>query len=233
METKNKISETRLKEIVKSVVSEISINKKKELTKNAFNAVKGVQDNIKTFCIVTGENPMGEPGSNKLNRTNKNSLTNYLRFGNFPWTTVRGKYGNSENPKMIFNITLSDAKIIALKFIQESFIFGRKMDDKVYFDLYFINENKTDYELKETQDYSIEIDGDDYFTVINNKYKFNIPFKYFNEACDSFNNVINEIKDTHPKYKNEFERFLNESLLESKTLKSRYTNRTLLYGGLF
>ena len=32
METKNKISETRLKEIVKSVVSEISINKKKDIT---------------------------------------------------------------------------------------------------------------------------------------------------------------------------------------------------------
>ena len=142
MERKNKISETRLKEVVKSVVSEISINKKKELTKNAFNAVKGVQDNIKTFCIVTGENPMGEPGSNKLNRTNKKSLTDYLRFGNFAWTTVRGKYGNSENPKIIFNVTLSDAKIIAIKFMQESFIFGRKMDDKVYF-------SKKDWVLKD------------------------------------------------------------------------------------
>ena len=36
METKNKISETRLKEIVKSVVSEISINKKERIDQKRF-----------------------------------------------------------------------------------------------------------------------------------------------------------------------------------------------------
>ena len=234
--------EKMLKESIKKVLSEhkqnldeISRNKKKKLKNKAIDSVYTDDDNVKTFCIITGENPMGKTGGNKLNRNANASLLDYLKSGNFAWQPIRGNYSeNSENSKIIFNLPLDSAKFLGLKFLQQSFIYGRKEEGKTYFDLYVINEKHDDYELKETKSYYTDrIDAEDNYTIIDDKHKFNIPFEYFNEACIAFNNIINETKRNHPRYANEFNRFLNESLLPNKTGYYRYIHNCLLYGGLF
>lgn len=213
-------------------LDEISRNKKGQLKQSAINSIRGVEDNVKTFCIITGENPMGEMGSNNQNRTANKNLVNYLKQGNYAWQPVRGKYGNTENSKIIFNILLDEVKHIAKLFQQESFIYGIKDNGVVHFDYYEFNQN--DYAFIERKDYyENKKDDTDFYTIIDKNNKFSIPYDYFNESCSSFNNIINETKHKSEKYKDNFDHFLNETLNEKKTLKRRYENRTMIYGGLF
>lgn len=225
--------ENRINEIVnesmEKVLNEISGNKKREISHMVYRAIDGVEDNVRTFCILTGENPMGIKSSNKLNRNKQNELKDFLKSGHFAWKELRGKYGTTENPKMIFNITIEDAKNISLNLLQESFIFGRKEEGKVYFDLYFINKEKNDYDLVETKDYYENVDGNDYFTIINNKKKFSIPFEYFNESICYFNNFIEERKQKSEKYRENFQEHLNRTLNENASGYSRYQHRGFLY----
>ena len=223
----------RISENNTKFVNEISKNEKKRIRKKAINAIDNKDDNIRTFLIITGENPIGEPGTNNINRTQNNSLVDYLKQGHYAWQPVQGKYGSTENSKIIFNVPLDESKMLALKFGQQSFIYGRKENGKTLFDLYYINEQEDDYDLVETQDTYDKVLGDDYYTKIDKKHKFSVPFEYFNESCENFNKIINEQKKKSDKYNKNFDRFLNESIKENKIGYNRYLNRCLIYGSLF
>ena len=223
----------RISENNTKFVNEISKNGKNRIRKKAINAIDNKDDNIRTFLIITGENPMAEPGTNNINRTQNNSLVDYLKQGHYAWQPVQGKYGSTENSKIIFNVPLDESKMLALKFGQQSFIYGRKEDGKTLFDLYYINEQQDDYDLVETQDTYDKVLGDDYYTKIDKNHKFSVPFEYFNESCENFNKIINEQKKKSDKYNKNFNRFLNESLKENKIGYNRYLNRSLIYGSLF
>lgn len=215
-------------------IDEISRNKKAQLKQAAISAINGVEDNVKTFCIITAENPMGEKGGNSLNRISNNSLVDYLKKGNYAWQPVRGKYNDTENSKIIFNILLDEVKHIAKIFKQESFIYGTKENGITHFDYYEFNQNMGDYAFIERKDYyESKKDDNNFYTIIDKNNKFSIPYDYFNESCNSFNNIINEQKANSEKYKDNFGHFLNETLNDKKTLKRRYENRALIYGGLF
>lgn len=221
-------------------MDEISINKKNQVKKTAMDALNGVDDNVKTFTILTAQNPMGEKSGNNVNRNANAELTSYLKQGNFAWQPVRGKYGNTEDSKMVFNISLDTCKALCLKFAQESFIYGRKEDGKTYFDLYVINDDHTDYNCVETKDYYDQVDKDengekvkDYYTAIDGTHKFTVPFDYFKEAFDRFNNAVNEAKAKSEKYRKYYDKHLTESLREGMTGYHYYINRSLIYGGLF
>lgn len=223
----------RISENNTKFVNEISKNEKKRIRKKAINAIDNKDDNIRTFLIITGENPMAEPGTNNINRTQNNSLVDYLKQGHYAWQPVQGKYGSTENSKIIFNVPLDESKMLALKFGQQSFIYGRKENGKTLFDLYYINEQEDDYDLVETQDTYDKVLGDDYYTKIDKNHKFSVPFEYFNESCENFNKIINEQKKKSDKYNKNFDRFLNESIKENKIGYNRYLNRSLIYGSLF
>lgn len=223
----------RISENNTKFVNEISKNEKKRIRKKSINAIDNKDDNIRTFLIITGENPMGEPGTNNINRTQNNSLVDYLKQGHYAWQPVQGKYGSTENSKIIFNVPLDESKMLALKFGQQSFIYGRKENGKTLFDLYYINEQGDDYDLVETQDSYDKVLGDDYYTKIDKNHKFSVPFEYFNESCENFNKIINEQKKKSDKYNKNFDRFLNESIKENKIGYNRYLNRCLIYGSLF
>lgn len=60
-----------------------------------------------------------------------------------------------------------------------------------------------------------------------------IPQEALVHVYEKFNEIINHIKETHPKYASEHDRFLSELLTRHKTEKHYYLYRTFLYGGLF
>lgn len=238
----------------------MKIESTKEFNEEGLNSLTGQENNIKTFCIIIGESSIVrtiKPKRKPKTITQPMSLTDSLKFGIFAWLNIRGKYDIDKTPKIIFNIPLSTAKCFGLKYSHQPFIFGRIIDGKLNFELYLINAEKTDYKLEDVDvlidinintlitDTMIDIYKDSpiteqspnmvaaLFTYISNKYKLNIPFEYFNEACDSFNNRINEIKNKHPRYKEVYDICLDASLCESRNGKSQYLNRSLIYGGLF
>jgi hypothetical protein len=150
-------------------LDEISPNKKAQNKTRALNTLSSKEDNVKTFLIITAENPMGSKGDNRTNRRANNSIVDYLNTGNYAWQPVRGKYGNTENSKIIFNISLDEAIRLGLQFHQESFIFGEKNNDQTLYHLYVINEDKTGYNMVETQDKYEKVIGSDFYTAIDNK----------------------------------------------------------------
>ena len=152
--TRNRVNLNRdaeMKKIAdKQRLFEMSSAQKQQLFQQAFRAIDGIEDNVHTFCILTGENPMGEVSSNFINRRNNKDINQYLKDGNFAWQPVRGAYGEKQAKakngellynedgtplmipsfefatKIIFNVRLSDAKALAAMTYQHSFIFGRK-----------------------------------------------------------------------------------------------------------
>ena len=216
-------------------IEEITKREKSKLRQKAINTIEGGDDNVKSFLIITAENPMAQPGTNKINRNANAEMVKYLKSGNFAWQPVRGKYGSTENTKIIFNISLSEAKRLGLVFEQESFIYGTKKNGVTNFDLYMITDDKKDYKFTERKQKHDKVGSDekDYYTAIDNKHKFTIPYDYFKESCDKFNSLVNEAKSKSSKYRNEYERCVNECLSENRTGKHYYINRALIYGGLF
>lgn len=216
-------------------IDEISKHEKNKFKQKAINSINGVEDNVKSFLIITAENPMGQHGTNKTNRNANTDMVRYLKSGNFAWQPVRGKYGSTENSKIIFNISLSEAKRLGLLFGQESFIYGTKENGVTNFDLYMITDDKKDYKFTERQQKHEKIGSNekDFYTAIDNRHKFSIPYDYFKEACEKFNGLVNEAKNKSQRYRNEYEMRVNECLSENRTGKHYYINRSLIYGGLF
>ena len=66
-------------------IDEISPNKKRQIKNNALNILTGKEDNIKTFLIITAENPMGEKSTNNINRVSNDNIVKYLKAGNYAW----------------------------------------------------------------------------------------------------------------------------------------------------
>lgn len=229
------------------LINEESMNKKKDEIQAAVDAIEGKKNYVHTFCIITGQNPMGIDGTNRTNRTNNNKLRKILKIGHYAYVPVKGKYGSTEDSFVIFNLPLDNAKAIATETAQESFIFGRVEDDNAdsaVFDLYVINKQTGKYEYVETKNYHINgsqtvVDDEtgeereDYYTQIGDKKKFSVDFDYFKEGKDRFNKVISEQVEKSEKYRERIERFQENLIEEGRTGRSAYMNRSLIYGSLF
>ena len=215
-------------------LDEISINKKKQNMNTAVNAIDGVQDYVKTFCIITGQSQMGQKGTNNINRNGNNNILQVLRDGKYAYVPVKGKYGRVEDTFMIFNIPIDNAKYLAKETRQQSFIFGRKENCKTFFDYYEYDENSREYRFIETKDYYQDMtNSTDYYTEIGNKKKFSIPFDVFNECCSTFNSIISEQMNKSQKYRENYEERVKKCLMENRTGRFLYENRCLVYGSLF
>lgn len=164
-------------------------------------ALSGKNDLIKTWGIITAENPMAHSYSEDENKKRDQTLRKYLASDNQEYIKVNGKYGNPENSLFLINPSLSDMERIATRFGQESFIFAEntKDNDEFSFDAGYY-ETSAPPSIKEkfaepdfiwrgspfTYNKSIsknriinQKDADDFFTSIKaqgRNFKFQIPF---------------------------------------------------------
>jgi len=235
------------------LINEESMNKKKDEIQAAVDAIEGKKNYVHTFCIITGQNPMGRTGTNNVNRTANTSLRSILKAGHYAYVPVKGKYrytdddgtfhDDTEDSFIIFNLPLNNAKAIATEMSQHSFIFGRvdgENKDSAIFDLYVINNETGKYEYEETKSYHLhedELERDENgkelgFTKVGNK-KFSVDFDYFKEGFERFNTIIAEQVEKSEKYRNRIERFQNALIEEGFTGRPAYVNRSLIYGSLF
>lgn len=227
-------------------MDEISINKKKQDVEAAIDAINGKGNHVKTFCILTAYNPMAQKSSHSDNTRANNQLMDRLKTGHYAYVPVKGKYGNTENSFVIFNLPLDSAKFLADEASQESFIYGRVTGDNAdsaVFDLYVYNEETGKYDFVETKNYhnngativkdkETGKEKEDYFTQVGDK-KFSVPFDYFNETAKKFNEIINERLENSEQYRAHYEQYQNNILQEGRTESSSYLKRSLIYGTLF
>lgn len=90
----------------------------------------GLVPTVKTFAIITWENPMNVDSDNKFNKVANKALKDAL--SHFSYKHIKGKYDKLENPFIIFNIGRSQAKRLAFDtkmYKQESIVFGKRFDN--------------------------------------------------------------------------------------------------------
>jgi hypothetical protein len=186
-------------------LNETSISAKKRNKKFAKSLlIKGKRiGNIKSFGIITAENPDGIKQSNQENKKSMDTLKKFLKDGHYIWLPVEGHYGSKENSLMIFNITNGVLQNIAKKFEQESYIYATLEKDGEFpnFDYWEkkitgkpANAAKNPYTKKDESIKWVEIpDAEDYYTVIGKDFKFNINFSIFEELNDKLEQNIQEV----------------------------------------
>ena len=213
-----------IKEEVKRIVSETSRRQK------ATQSFLGKRGNIKTFCIITAENPMGVKTLPSENKKRYNELTDFLSSHQFVYFPVKGKYGSVEHSLMIYNISLEACKNIGKRFNQESFIYANVKDNSVIFSYYQKNGDNSPYnKIEDIEKYVDTTENDDFFTAIGRNFKFTIPFKIFESHIDKINSIITE-RCKNENYKNNYKVWLSESVNDNKTLYSQRFKRAKLWG---
>ena len=179
---------------------------------------EGNPKGIKTFCIITAENPMGETLTSQENKELNNRLEYYLKLGNYKWFPIKGNYEVKEKSYIIYNISKGDAERLGIKFNQESIIFATLDGSTIKFE--YMEKVRSHYETVKTEDVFIEItnDYDDFWSQISRNFKFRIPF--FDHACN-INLKLSKVADA--------ERLLEETVNDKWTGKHHYILRYKLW----
>lgn len=168
---------------------------------------------IRTFAILTSENPMAEVSTPADNKKALDDLKKTLRILGLTYTPIKGSYITKENSFVIFNCSLSDAKALAGKYKQESFFWGKtNADSNSEIGYYKTKNNGITYPLVEVSDViTYEDDATDFFSKFGIKFKIN----------------MREFGDDVPTVKNQED--FEESLNEKRTPMSRASHRRDAY----
>ena len=195
-----------------------------------------VNNKLKTFGIITAENPMDEQSCSQENEIRNKKLHSLLRSRQYVFCPVEGRYGNVEHSFMICNVSLEDMKEIGREFDQKSFIYAEINSEQGQPQLSFSYFQKLkprgEYRFVEKNDVytSIDAEADEFFTATGRNFKFTIPFDMFNEAVEYYNNFVNERCQKHEEYDNYCEMLINESIQANRTGMGRRIRRAQLYG---
>lgn len=188
----------------------------------------GKQNNIKTFCIISSENPLGRKIDLMENKVLYNNLIELLRNNQYIYFPVKGKYNNIEHLVMVYNISINDSENIGLKYNQESFIYATVLDDNlVNFSYYQKGETGNYAKIEDIQKYVDATDDD--FTAIGRHFKFRIPFKIFEGQCRKINNIIKE-RCENDIYQRNYNKWINESISDEFTPHAQRIRRAKLWG---
>lgn len=221
----------RINEMNNSVV-EKNINKKYKEIISAQKSVLSELDNVRTLCIMSPQNPLGNKDTNRNNRTNKKKFEKYLKDGFYAFHKVLGKYGQYEDSYFVYNISLNDAKQLNLEYMQDSFIFMENNKVNLVFSASKYRDVNGEKFYEHTGTVSGHItnrkDATDLFTKIGKKFKFSIPFdsSVFEDIVtfvDNYNSILENNR-------NDYSTLLDEILDDTKTGHAKYTRRVLLYG---
>lgn len=184
---------------IKNVLNEKSINAKKRDIQNAIDTYtkgKAGYNNIKTFGIVTAENPDSIEISRTDNKKRMKTLSNSLKSAHYVFVKQKGRFGgNNEYSYFIFNISLDTLIYYAGLYQQRSFFYCELKNNKVISHYYEKEDTTLPYDKKnnpyvliESSDEYIDASDADEYSELGEKFKYTIPLKYF----ESINNKISD-----------------------------------------
>ena len=230
------MKKTIFEEVSNDIINENSF-KETSRRQKAQQVLDGRLKNVKTFCIMSAENPMGNQLPPEDNAKRRNELETYLSNANYPWFRIKGKYGNDEKSHMIYNITRSDAERLGKMFNQQSIIFSELNENGEVSYLYLERGNDGEYQETHKRNEYIDMgNADDFFSNISRKSKFQIPF--FDGSDEEVGEMISEhFKMINEKVESKFidesrlDKYLSNVVNEKKTAKCRWEARGNLFGG--
>lgn len=143
---------------------------------------------IKTFQIVSAENPMGKSATTEYNNKQTSKLKNQLKRMNLQYIPIYGMFDNVEHSFLIINLSRNDAINIANIFKQLSFFYGVNRFSETtrhnssiidYYQKSNIDDEDSSYEIVETSDRIDTLnDADNYFSR-HGDFKYSINMKVF------------------------------------------------------
>ena len=137
---------------------------------------------VRTWGILTSENPMGNRYPSTVNRDLMRQLRQAIRSLGLEYIPVKGKYGSDENSLFVININLTEMMALSSRFDQESFIFAVCRDGYSNATYYEKEAGKdSPYVPKYSRDRIVDMsDAEDFFTSVKSHsrkaFKFQIPF---------------------------------------------------------
>ena len=155
----------------------------------------GLVPTVKSFAIVTWENPMGKKADDKFNKEANKRLKDTLKRGNFSYNHIKGRYNDFENPFVVFNVSTEDAKNLGFGyegFKQYIIIFGKryKSNDEVGINIQMLfHDNRKPLARKIWQ--GLDVDTDDFYSEFKGR-KFQIPF--FDDKAKGMNFKNGKVK---------------------------------------
>jgi len=133
----------------------------------------GLVPSVKTFAIITWENPKGKESPAEYNKQKNKELQELLGRGSYGYIKIKGKYGNYENPFFIMNITRSAAIDLGKEGDQDSVIFGAvNAPEDITFELAYMDGRPSEVRHVWTK---LDKGTKDYYSEYKGR-KFVIPF---------------------------------------------------------
>lgn len=208
-----RLTETDLRNLVKTEVkralSEDHINAKKRNIDNAidvFKKGKGGYNHIKTFGIVSAENPDSQGQPRHINKRNMKRMSDSLKSAHYAFVRQKGHFGgNDEWSYYVFNINLKTLAYYAGMYEQTSFIYAELKGNEVishYYEKQDVNapynEKRNPYVLKDTEESYIDGSNAEDYSEIGGKFRYTIPFSIFKNVDEKIEKnlaLINEDKE--------------------------------------
>lgn len=190
-----------IEDVVREVLNEISPHQKRRNNKDVerfFRKGKGGFNGIRTIVVLTAENPDSIQKSNQFNKKARHSLLKDIKNNRYAYGPTIGKFGdNPENPYAVFNMSIDTAKVLCGRYQQTSFVFTQLLNDGSIHSEYWekkdtiapYDKKNNDYIKKDECNEWIDMtDADDNFTIVGEKFKYQIPFSIFEEVNTLFTN---------------------------------------------
>lgn len=145
------------------------------------DAVQGKSSLVRSWGIMTSENPMGKPMKRTVNRDLVLQCKQALKRRGLEYIPVKGRYGGDENSLFVLNPLLKDMMELSRQFDQESFIFATCDDGGCDMGYYEKGQGDSPYILKHSRNHVVGMDdAEDFFTSVKARskraFKFQIPF---------------------------------------------------------
>lgn len=145
------------------------------------DAVQGKSSLVRSWGIMTSENPMGKSMKRAVNRNLVIQCKQALKQRGLEYIPVKGRYGGDENSLFVINPLLKDMMELSRQFDQESFIFGTCNDGGCDMGYYEKGQGDSPYILKHSRNQVVGMDdAEDFFTSVKARskraFKFQIPF---------------------------------------------------------
>jgi len=189
--------------------------------------VKGKK--IKSFGIITPENPMAAKTSAEENNKKYKSMIKDLDTAKYKYKKVQGVYGVKEKSFFIYNVSLGYLQWLANfdMFNQESFIYGENKDDGLKLQYWSKKDERETHKKTDEENHIKNEAGAKNFFTRHKSFKFNIPFKTLMENIKEAEKELNEKYD----YIDDdvFNEAMRYNIEENKTEKHLWTKRCFLY----
>ena len=188
----------------------------------------GVVPTVKTFGIITAENPMGVDFPKKENANRNDNLKKMLNRGHYGYNQVKGMYGFLENPFFVRNITRGAIEQYGKDFDQKAVIWGEVKSHMVLKDetvktpadvtIYYLGDRdylKDDFKVGSSRHIFQYIgkEATDFYSEYKGR-KFIIPF--FDDSKENIESILSAPKESAEKWimKNKLLKHKNIVLIE-------------------